>query len=98
MYKIFKIFQKHLPIGESFDTRKAEDRRAQSSYVFTDGLTDGENSAHTQLSDESAGRKHEDITTSQRLLEEQIPFLDSNLVTPKGISLTFRNIRTSGRR
>ena len=90
MYKKYlKYFRNDLPIGESFDIleRKLKIGGRKAHMFFTDGLTDGEKTQRIlsylmRVPEESM----EDITTSQRLLEEQIPFLDSNLVTPKGIS------------
>lgn len=84
--KYLKILREDLPVGESFDIierrLKIGDRKAV--IFFTDGLTDGEKTQRILsylmlVKPESL----KGISASQQFLEEQLPFLDSNLVEPK---------------
>lgn len=84
--KYLKFLRKDLPIGESFDIleRRLKIGNKKAVMFFTDGLTDGEKTQRIlsylmRVPPESMER----IKTSQQFLEEQMPFLDSNLITPK---------------
>lgn len=84
--KYLKILRNDLPIGESFDIleRRLKIGNKKAVMFFTDGLTDGEKTqrilAYLML---VSPDNMENITSSQQFLEEQMPFLDSNLITPK---------------
>ena len=87
--KYLKYFRNDLPIGESFDIleRKIKIGGRKAYIFFTDGLTDGEKTQRIlsylmRVLEESM----EGIDTSRKLLEEQIPFLDSTLIAPQNIS------------
>lgn len=90
MYKKYlKHFRNDLPLGESFDIleRRVNIGGRKAYIFFTDGLTDGEKTQRIlsylmRVPEESMG----DVNTSRKLLEEQIPFLDSILVSPQRVS------------
>lgn len=92
--KYLEILRKDLPLGESFDIleRRLKIGGREAVMFFTDGLTDGEKTQRIlaylmRIQPENI----EEITGSQQFLEEQVPFLDSSLVTPKDIPKDMEN-------
>lgn len=86
--KYLKILKDDLPVGKSFDIleRKLKIGGRRAVIFFTDGLTDGEKTQRILsylLKVEPKEIKH--VDNSQQFLEEQIPFLDSTLVSPRDV-------------
>ena len=98
MFKQYlKIFERELPVGESFDMleRRLIIGGRQAVMFFVDGLTDGEKGQRL-LSDlmKIAETQVEGVYESERFIETVLPFLDATLITPKG-STSYSGVDTA---
>lgn len=90
MFKMYlDIFEKELPVGESFDMLKRSlvIGGRQAVMFFVDGLTDGEKGQRL-LSDlmKISEEQLKDIHESREFIETVLPFLDATLITSQNNS------------